>query len=73
MEDEASRERTEKSFFVPKEEIIENSYDLSINKYKKTEYKPVEYPSTSQIMNDIRKLEIQISEEMEKLESLLRL
>ena len=68
---EKSRERTEKSFFVPKEEIAENDYDLSINKYKKTEYKPVEYPPTSEIMADLRRLEKQISEDMEELESLL--
>ena len=36
--DEVARERTDKSFFVPKSEIIDNGYDLSINKYKKTEY-----------------------------------
>ncbi len=42
-EAEATRERTEQSFFVPKEEIAGNDYDLSINKYKKTEYVPVEY------------------------------
>ena len=37
LDGEKSRERTEKSFFVPKAEIAENDYDLSINKYKKTE------------------------------------
>ena len=31
---EAERKRTEKSFLVPKQEIIDNEYDLSINKYK---------------------------------------
>lgn len=46
--------RTEKSFLVPKAEIVENGYDLSINKYKKTEYKPVEYPPTSEIMAELR-------------------
>ena len=45
MEQEAERARTEQSFFVPKEEIVENGYDLSINKYKKVEYTPVEYPT----------------------------
>ena len=50
IEGEKDRQRTEKSFFVPKAEIVENGYDLSINKYKKTEYKPVEYPSTQEIM-----------------------
>ena len=72
-EGEAERQRTEKSFFVSKDEIVENGYDLSINKYKKTEYVAIEYPPTSQIMADIRELEMQIGEEMEKLESLLGL
>ena len=33
-EEEINRKRTEKSFFVNKDEIVENDYDLSINKYK---------------------------------------
>ena len=71
LEAEKDRQRTEKSFFAPKAEIVENGYDLSINKYKKTEYKPVEYPSTSQIMAELRELEMQIGEEMDKLEGML--
>ncbi|WP_024858712.1 type I restriction-modification system subunit M [Ruminococcus albus] len=50
---ERDRERTEQSFFVPKLEIVDNDYDLSINKYKKTEYVAVEYPPTSEIMADL--------------------
>ncbi len=68
---EKSRGRTEKSFFIPKAEIAENDYDLSINKYKKTEYKPVEYPPTSEIMADLRRLDKQISEAMDELEKML--
>ena len=71
LEKENERERTEKSFFVDKQEIVENDYDLSINKYKKTEYKPVEYPPTSDIMAEIRTLEKQIAIEMDELELLL--
>ena len=67
---EEARERTDKSFFVPKEEIIGNDYDLSINKYKKTEYVAVEYPSSQEIMADLRKLEKQISEAMDELEKM---
>ena len=73
LEAEKDRQRTEQSFFVPKAEIVENGYDLSINKYKKTEYKPVEYPPTSQIMAELWELEMQIGEEMDKLEELLGL
>ena len=68
---EESRVRTEQSFFVPKEEIVENDYDLSINKYKQTEYVPVEYPPTSEIMANLRELEKQIAVEMDALEKLL--
>ena len=50
---EADRARTEQSFFVPKAEIAENDYDLSINKYKKTEYVAVEYPPTSEILAEL--------------------
>lgn len=73
LDAEKGRQRTEKSFFVPKAEIVENGYDLSINKYKKTEYKPVEYPPTSEILAQLRELEVEIGEEMSKLEELLGL
>lgn len=70
---ELDRARTEKSFFVTKDEIKENGYDLSINKYKEIEYVPVEYPSTLEIMTNLRELEIEISKEMDELEKLLQL
>ena len=73
LEAEKDRQRTERSFFVPKAGIVENGYDLSINKYKKTEYKPVEYPPTSEVMAQLRELEVEIGEEMSKLEELLGL
>ena len=68
---ESARKRTEQSFFVPKEEIVANDYDLSINKYKQTEYKAVEYPPTSEILAQLRELEKQIAVEMDELEKLL--
>ncbi len=70
-EAEKDRPRTEKSFFVPRAEIVGNGYDLSINKYKKTEYKPVAYPPTGEIMAELRRLEQEISKEMSRLEELL--
>ncbi len=68
---ETERARTEKSFFVPKQEITDNDYDLSINKYKKQEYVPVEYPPTGQILEQIFELERQIGEELEELKEML--
>ena len=71
LQGEADRERTEKSFFVGKDEIVSNDYDLSINKYKKTEYVPIEYPSTEEIMANIRELEIEIGKCFTELEAML--
>ncbi len=71
LEKEADRKRTEKSFMVPKQDIVDNGYDLSINKYKEIEYIPVEYPPTSEIMANLRKLEQEIGKEMDELEKLL--
>ena len=73
LDDEKDRERTERSFFVPKDEIVSNDYDLSINKYKKTEYVPVEYPSTQEIMTNLRELEMEIGSAMDELEKMLGL
>lgn len=71
LEQEATRERTEQSFFVPKQELVDNGYDLSINKYKKTEYVAVEYPPTSEILDELEKLNEQINAETKALRALL--
>jgi type I restriction enzyme M protein len=67
----ADRQRTEQSFFVPKQEIVDNGYDLSINKYKKTEYVAVEYPSTAEILANLHELEMQITADLAELEGML--
>ena len=68
---EQSRARTEQSFMVPKAEIVENGYDLSINKYKQTEYKPVEYPPTEEILAEIKAIEAEIARGIEELEGMM--
>ena len=70
-EKEADRARTEKSFFVEKSEIAANGYDLSINKYKKVEYIPVEYPPTGELLADLKQLEAEIAKGLTELEELL--
>ena len=72
LDGEKDRKRTDKSFMVPKSEIIEKDYDLSINKYKEVEYVPVEYPPTSEILDEIEKLNEQIMEETRVLRELLK-
>ncbi len=67
------RKRTEQSFLVPKQEIVDNDYDLSFNKYQQTKYAAIEYPSTEEIMAELREIEMKIGEEMDELERLLGL
>lgn len=68
---EVDRKRTDKSFFVDKEEIVDNDYDLSINKYKEIVYKKVEYPPTSEILHDIEELNKEIDTNLQELKALL--
>lgn len=72
LDGEKVRERTEQSFFVPKSEIAENDYDLSINKYKKIEYVAVEYPPTEEIMAELESLNEQVATEMAELKEMLK-
>jgi type I restriction enzyme M protein len=51
LDDETDRKRTDKSFLVPKEEIVNEKYDLSINRYKEIEYEEVEYDDPKTIIN----------------------
>ena len=72
LEWENERSRTEKSFFVPKEEIVDNGYDLSINKYKKVEYVAEEYPPTSEILASLKKYHAEYGNLLNELEGFLK-
>lgn len=71
LEKEIDRKRTEKSFFVAKNEIVDNGYDLSINKYKEVEYDKVEYESPKVIIQRIKELENQILEGLNDIERMV--
>lgn len=71
LDKEVDRKRTEQSFFVPVEEIRENGYDLSINKYKEIEYEEVKYDSPQEIMLRIRELEMDITAGIEELAEMI--
>jgi type I restriction enzyme M protein len=51
LHDETGQKRTDRSFLVPKAEIVEQNYDLSINRYKEIEYEEVEYDDPKTIIN----------------------
>ena len=71
LDKEEDRKRTEQSFFVPVEEIRDNGYDLSINKYKEIEYEEVVYDSPQEIMLRIRELEMDITARIEELAEMI--
>lgn len=73
LDKEAERKRTEQSFMVDLDEIVNNDYDLSINKYKEIVYEAVEYPPTEEIISEIEQIENTIQTEMAELKKLLNL
>ncbi len=52
--------RKAKHFFVPVKEIIDNNYDLSINRYKEINYTPPKYDKPEVILGKTEKLEKEI-------------
>lgn len=71
MGGEEKRERTEQSFLVPKEEIVQNGYDLSINKYKEVGHAEVEYVLPEVILKTIKQLENEIGKGLFDLEKMI--
>lgn len=49
-------DRKSKCFFVPKDEIVANNYDLSVNKYCEVEYVAEEFPPTDGLVAEIEAL-----------------
>ncbi|GEB29895.1 type I restriction-modification system, M subunit [Enterococcus casseliflavus] len=70
---EIERKRTEQSFMVPVEELEENDYDLSINKYKEIEYDEMEYEEPLEIIKRIKLQEFEITNKLDILEKKLEL
>jgi type I restriction enzyme M protein len=56
---------------VPKGEIVDNDYDLSINRYKEVEYEAAEYDPPKAILERLAELEEEIAKGRAELEALL--
>ena len=69
---ETERKRTEQSFMVPFEEIKQNDWDLSINRYKEVEYEQVEYDPPAKIIAEIEQLDKERGQALQMLKELLR-
>ena len=72
LEEEMSRGRTEQSFMVSVEEIRNNNYDLSFNKYKEIIKEKTNYRSTEEIFNDLEQNYDESKKLMDELKALLK-
>src|ERR1700730_7779673 len=68
---ERARPRTVQSFCVPKAEIAAAGYDLSLNRYKEVEHEEVAHESPAAILADLRRIEAEIAEGMQRLEEMV--
>jgi type I restriction enzyme M protein len=69
---EGDRPRTAQSFMVPASEIIATgSWDLSLNRYKEIEREEIEHQSPDEIIADLRALEGEIIQGLDRLEEML--
>lgn len=68
---ETSRARTEQSFFVPKSEIEQNNYDLSINRYKEVVHEKIEYDKPDIILTRIDTLIADIAKQAKQVREML--
>ncbi len=64
-------DRTGKHFAVPVDEIKENAFDLSINRYKEVVYEAVEYDPPKVILKRLADLDDEIAKGRKELEGML--
>lgn len=68
---EQERTRKDQSFFVPVDEIRQNDYDLSINKYKEVERERVEYEPVKDILARLEQTEEEYAKGIGELRGML--
>ena len=64
-------DRKAKCFFVPKDEIVANNYDLSFNKYREVEYVAEEFPPTEELLGEIEALSKDFAAGLKELKGML--
>lgn len=69
---ETKRLRTDNSFFVPVKDIIDNGYDLSMNRYKEVVHEEKHYDSPAAIIASIKELDKERNSSLNVLEELLK-
>ena len=71
LQNETNRTKKEQSFFVDKQEIVKNNYDLTITKYKEVEHEKVVYDKPEEIMDRIVLTQEEIDRALANLKKLL--
>ena len=64
-------DRKQKCFFVPKQEIVDNDYDLSLSKYKEEVYEEIMYEAPSVIFEKLESIEANIQKGLKELKALM--
>jgi type I restriction enzyme M protein len=64
-------DRTQKSFLIPKADIVANDYDLSINRYKEIVYDEVVYDKPQTLIAAIKAIDSKRQQAMADLEKML--
>jgi len=65
-------DRKTKHFFISTKEIINNGYDLSINRYKESSYEPPKYEKPEKILEKVDTIEDEIKHGIRELKGLLK-
>ena len=68
---EKDTDRKEKNFFVPKAEVVDEDYDLSLSRYKDDLIEAVDFASPREIFDKLAGIENDISVQLSELESYL--
>ncbi|MBI9108450.1 MAG: N-6 DNA methylase [Spirochaetales bacterium] len=64
-------ERKAKYFFVPKEEIEKEKYDLSMSRYKEEVFEEIEYEAPAEILTKLKTIEGEIDAELSELTGMI--
>jgi len=66
-----ANDKTQQAFWVSKDEIVSNKYDLSINRYKEVIYEEEIYEKPKIILGKLVTLETEIMADLKALEKML--
>lgn len=68
---EKDTDRSARAFFIPKDDIVNSKYDLSITRYKEDKYEEQEYDEPAAIIENMEALEADILDDLKELKGML--